>query len=91
MFSAAFRRAEEPTCVQHTLQLTSTSTTDDQRLQELTNLFSRLSMHIDPAHDSDIQLVEVSVRVTGAQGHFVEVQEYAEAIGADRREEEELT
>lgn len=76
--------------VAHTLRLPTMSMTDPEHRQQVANLLARIGQSVDSANDTDVQLFEVTLRINAAQGDLEEVKQYAEAIGADWGEEEDL-
>src|SRR6266545_1229921 len=78
------------TYLRHTMRLPSRSLTNPEVQDRIWELFSELATVLDPAHELDVQLVEVGrLNLTAAAGVLTSLRQKAEAAGATWTEESE--
>src|SRR6266540_3306174 len=71
------------TYLRHTMRLPSRSLTNPEVQDRIWELFSELATVLDPAHELDVQLVEVGrLNLTAAAGVLTSLRQKAEAAGA---------
>lgn len=81
---------EAKTYKQYRIRLSSTSLVNRDRRNSVMRLLSALAHAMDPTEDKDLQLVEIDIALTAAEGDLEEVKHKADSVQARWTEADEL-